>query len=61
VEAAAVEVAFEEGGAEAEGFLAGAVLEDLLGLEAAVTVVTGDRVAEALAYNKKLSAYHGWT
>ncbi len=48
VEAATVEIAFEEGGREAEGFLAGAVLEDLLGFEGAVGVVAGDPVAEAL-------------
>lgn len=48
MEAAAVEVALQEGGAQAEGFLASAVLEDLLGLEAAVAVVAGDPVAEAL-------------
>ena len=48
MEAAAVEVALEEGGRQAEGVLAGAVLEDLLSFEAAVGVVAGDPVAEAL-------------
>ncbi len=48
VEAAAVEIALEEGGGQAEGFLAGAVLEDLLGFEGAVGVVAGDPVADAL-------------
>jgi len=48
VEAAAVEIALEEGGGHAEGFLEGAVLEDLLGFKGAVGVVAGKPVAEAL-------------
>ena len=48
VEAAAIEVSLKKGGAEAEGLLAGAILEDLLGLEAAVTVVASDPVTKPL-------------
>jgi hypothetical protein len=47
VEAAAVEVAFEEGCGQTEGFLAGAVLKDLLGFEGAIGVVAGKPVTEA--------------
>ena len=48
VKTTTVEVALQKGSTQAEGFLAGAVLEDLLSFEAAVGVVTGEPVAEPL-------------
>lgn len=48
MEAAAVEVALEEGGGQAEGFLAGSVLEDLLGFEGTVGIMASDPVAKSL-------------
>lgn len=48
MKAAAVEVALEKRGGQAERFLDGAVLEDLLRFEGAVGVVAGDPVTEAL-------------
>ena len=54
MEAALVEVAFEEGGAGAEGSGSGcgvarAIVQDLLGLKGGVVVVAADPMADALA------------
>ncbi len=48
VETAAVEVALEEDGWQAEGLLPGAVLQNLLGFEGAVVIVAKEPMAETL-------------
>jgi hypothetical protein len=48
MKAATVEIGFEKGCAQAEGFLVGSVVQDLLGLKGAVAVMAGDPVAEPL-------------